>query len=487
MKKFELLPWAVVSEVLLLMVSFGSTAAPAAVSYTVAGQVVGQDFNSLANNPLNTTASWANDSTLPGWYVVSSTGGTFSSYKVFDGGGASQNALMSLGTIGDADRALGYQTGTGGTSIHYGLRLVNNTGVVLNDFSLQYKGEQWRAVDTPVDSLVFDYRVFPAGSGSLTAASGWTAVESLRFDSPHFHSSATENRGLNGNLPANSAQLSGTASGLYWLPGQELWLRWTDLARNPSNQNVYQMMAIDDVQFTTPETTLREVPIYFDLGPSTQQVLDPTVTSHAYGYYNNVTSQTAGLKTTDAVNVDKASTGISLSITDAFDGVTSAGTQGEVSSAAGFHEDAQQDGFFIRSFDSGAAAVRLENLDPSLVYNIDLFGSRTANAPSDRYTVYTINGMEQVLDTKGNTSDVASFFKVAPQYDSVLDGYVIDIGIRLLTGNDTHLLQLLGIESTNTDHGYLNAIRVTPVPEPGTMMLLLAALAGFAMVGRRRR
>ncbi|MDZ7618130.1 MAG: hypothetical protein U1E05_14085, partial [Patescibacteria group bacterium] len=442
------------------------------MSYTAAGQMVSETFDTLANSPLNSTPTWTNGTTLPGWYVGTSTGGTIGSYKVFNGSGASQNVLMSLGTTGDSDRALGYQTGTGGTSIHYGLRLVNNTGTVLHDFSLQYKGEQWRVVDTPVDSLVFDYQVFASGAGSLTTGSGWTAIDSLRFNSPHYHSDAANNRVLDGNLAANSATLSGTATGLHWLPGRELWLRWTDLAQNGSSQNVYQMMALDDVQFTTPEATLREVPICFDFGRSDTTTPVPGASDYLFGYYNNVTSEGTGLKISSAVNVDNATTGMSLSITNGFDGITASSSQGEVSNAAGFHQNAQQDGFFIRTSGSGEAAFRLENLDPDLVYNIELFGSRTSVA-SDRYTVYTIGDMEQVLDTKANTANVATFLKVAPEYNAGLDSYVIDIGVRLLLNSDTDLLGQLAIPSTNTDHGYLNALRVTPVPEPGTPLLLL--------------
>lgn len=213
----------------------------AGISYAAAGQVLSENFNALANAPLNQTAPWADGITVPGWYVATSSEGSFTSYKVFNGSSASQNVLMSLGTTGEGDRALGFQTQATNVSTHYGLRLVNNTDTELYEFTLGYKGEQWRWVDPGVDRLQFDYQVFDSGMGNLTAASGWNTVASLQFNSPKYN--ATSNQGIDGNLPENSAVLTGTARGIAWRPGQELWLRWTDIGAS------WQMMGIDDVSF----------------------------------------------------------------------------------------------------------------------------------------------------------------------------------------------------------------------------------------------
>jgi len=222
-------------------------ATAAGLNYSAAGQVVSENFDSLANTPLNATGQWLNGITVPGWYVTTSAGASLDTYTVHDGSVAKQNALLSVGTIGENDRALGFQTATTTVHTHYGLLLVNNTGMSLDRFTLSYKGEQWRWVNPGLDSLVFEYQVFDAAEGSLTAASGWAAVDELRFDSPK--TNATLNQGLDGNLPENSALLTGSAMGFLWKPGQELWLRWTDTGAS------WQMMGIDDVSFfaTVPE------------------------------------------------------------------------------------------------------------------------------------------------------------------------------------------------------------------------------------------
>lgn len=214
------------------------------IPVTVPGQVVQQDFNTLGNSPNNTTQPWNDGTTLPGWYFIWNNGTSVEAYRIFDGTAAKQNELLSLGQAGDADRALGFQTGGTSGTVHYGLRLVNGSGMTLDGFRLEYTGEQWRAVNSSVPSeIVFTYQVFDAGSGSLTATTGWTPVADLRFVAPQYHSSSADNRPLDGNAPDNRAELAGGAMDIPWAPGRELWLRWTDI------QPPHQMMGVDDVWF----------------------------------------------------------------------------------------------------------------------------------------------------------------------------------------------------------------------------------------------
>ncbi|MDY0170919.1 MAG: PEP-CTERM sorting domain-containing protein [Thermoguttaceae bacterium] len=213
-----------------------------AVSVTVPGDVIQQDFNTLGNSPNNTTQPWNDGATLPGWYFVRNNGTGVEDYRIFNGTAARQNELLSLGQADDPDRALGFQTSSASGSVHYGLRLVNDGGMILDGFQLAYTGEQWRAVNSSGPSeIVFSYQVFDAGNGDLRAASGWTEIGDLKFIAPRYHSSSSDNTGLDGNDPANRAELYGVATDMTWAPGQELWLRWTDI------QPPHQMMGIDDV------------------------------------------------------------------------------------------------------------------------------------------------------------------------------------------------------------------------------------------------
>ncbi len=119
------------------------------------------------------------------------------------------------------------QSATGYTvSSAFGVRLVNNTGALVTDFSVSYIGEQWSRGENATqvsDSLAFSYQIFDAGTGSL-AFSSWISAANLDFISPDAGLSTAAN--LDGNLSENQAAVSGAITGSSLADGQELWIRW---------------------------------------------------------------------------------------------------------------------------------------------------------------------------------------------------------------------------------------------------------------------
>ena len=98
-------------------------AAAAPVVIPSAGLVYAQNFNTLATaaNNGNATTPWADDSTLPGWFLYRAGNGTppgFAGasyvYRVADGSAApSVGIFHSMGAAGNTDRALGSPSTTG--------------------------------------------------------------------------------------------------------------------------------------------------------------------------------------------------------------------------------------------------------------------------------------------------------------------------------------------------------------------------------------
>lgn len=233
----------------------------AAISYTVVGGTVTENFDSLPNTPTNvsiqSTVPWIDDSTssatqtsLPGWYLYHATtqaeGGTNGHQRIrFGSGNSSTGSFYSFGTNAATDRALGNLTSSTINTSYLALRLTNNTGQTLGQFTLNYIGEQWRdgGNASPVaQTMNFGYAVTAAAPTNISTLST-TSVAALDFTSPIFTATAAA---LDGNAAANRTAISTTVGGFTWNPGEDLWLRWTDIDHAGNDHG----LSIDDLSFT---------------------------------------------------------------------------------------------------------------------------------------------------------------------------------------------------------------------------------------------
>lgn len=265
------------------------TQTQAAITYL--GGTYSQNFDTLPNGPRNTSLGntplgWIDDTAAPaagnfsivGWYLFNpdtsnSEGGFNGNQRLRVGGTPTTSAAGSFYAFGDADstdRALGaVPSGTiaeSNTDIHYGLRLTNDTGNTLTQFTVDYTAEQWRSA-TPVagrpagnQSVTLDYRL----GGTDLDAEPFIDIPGGGFDSiidspPLTGDPPVANPHLNGNDPANRLTGQGaTVTGINWAPGEDLWVRW-------SQTNVFSAegeiadhgLAIDDLTFSAqvPEPT----------------------------------------------------------------------------------------------------------------------------------------------------------------------------------------------------------------------------------------
>jgi PEP-CTERM motif len=248
------------------------------VLYGTAGSTYSQNFDSLPNTPENvnlqtfaTPTQWADNSTstssqisLTGWYLYhpitnpGSEGGANGHQRIRIGSGsASTGAFMSFGSTGSSDRALGDVGSTtiaaNNADVYIGLRIKNTTGQTLDSFTLTYNGEQWRdgGNATPVaQSMTFGWSTTATAINDLPAS--FTTVATLGYDSPVFTAAAGA---VDGNVAGRVNGITATVTGLNWLDGTDLWLRWDDV-QNAGNDHG---LAIDDVNFTgfatVPEPT----------------------------------------------------------------------------------------------------------------------------------------------------------------------------------------------------------------------------------------
>ncbi|MEG4987521.1 cadherin repeat domain-containing protein, partial [Microcoleus sp. BR0-C5] len=208
-----------------------------------------QNFNTLES-------SGSPSSIMPtGWeFLESGTNNANNTYGIDDGTSPPGNTY-SYGTGNTNDRALG---GLRSNNLipTLGVSFTNNTGSTIRSLAINYRGEQWRlgAVNR-TDRLDFQYSL---DATSLLSTGSWVDFNSLDFSSVV----TTGPLGaLNGNASQNSANLSGTISGLSIANGEKFYLRWQDLDVPGPDDG----LAIDDFSLTP---TLNLAPTNISLSPS---------------------------------------------------------------------------------------------------------------------------------------------------------------------------------------------------------------------------
>lgn len=223
-------------------------------SFSAMGTPYTQNFNTLTAGVDGGTYPWTNNTTLTGWYVEEVAGAADdlplieASYTTLSNGGSSY-IFRSGPDCNLGSRAAG-STGT----CHYGVRILNSTGLTITSVYVDYYGEQWSIAEngTNVNTNTFSYQVGAAVT-SLTAGS-WTNVSALNFTQIWTSSQSAGLGGsacggtssqclaLDGNQSANRRRIEGCIT-VTIPPGQEIMLRWSDID-NPANDHHLQ---IDDV------------------------------------------------------------------------------------------------------------------------------------------------------------------------------------------------------------------------------------------------
>lgn len=250
---FKVFSLVTILALVLAAVPLQSVKAAGSVALTASGY--SQNFDSLANS--GSSASWTNDSTLPGWYLGTDATPTVTSYNVSTGTGTA-GAFYSFGsTTALTDRALGgigsnAYYGTSGVGKGYmGIVLQNQTGANIDTLTISYTGEQWRNnSNTSAQSLTFSYVI--SSSIPALAASG-TSVSALAFTSP-IHTSASA--ALDGNATANRVPLAASITGIIIPDGYYVLLRWTDL-NDGGNDHA---LAIDDLSVSVNTLPVDQAP-----------------------------------------------------------------------------------------------------------------------------------------------------------------------------------------------------------------------------------
>lgn len=234
---------------LLICPQAKSQPAPGTAAYTVIAGTYSQSFDGLpatgsfsllGKGPISLAAGPVNASNLTGWQLWMYAGSNANAGFLPGTGSGTGNGAYSFGSSGSAERCLGSLSSSTGI-YSMGLVLTNLTGSVLNRFTLAFTAEQWRKGG----SAQKNYWRFRYKTGQFTSINqpNTIAEPNLDFSSAVFTSGAGS---LNGNLAANQQAISYTVTGIKWLPGEQLLLRWDDTDESGNDDG----MGIDNLSFT---------------------------------------------------------------------------------------------------------------------------------------------------------------------------------------------------------------------------------------------
>lgn len=162
--------------------------------------------------------------------------------------------------------------------------------------------------------------------------------------------------------------------------------------------------------------------------------------------------------------------GVSITTNNFANSVNNTGTYASGGTVASWVDTTAVTTTWIRSGGTGPATVVISGLDDDITYTMDLVSAR--NTGTSQLGNLFVNGGASDIGVSTNYSAPAAW----------TSGQVLTwTAITPVSGSIT--LSINGIDSSNTS--YLNALRLTAVPEPSVAILSAAGL-GVVMIFRRR-
>ncbi|MDF3129497.1 PEP-CTERM sorting domain-containing protein [Kiritimatiellaeota bacterium B1221] len=207
----------------------------------------------------------------------------------------------------------------------------------------------------------------------------------------------------------------------------------------------------------------------------------PTATSSLPETWNNVTQRTDDKANLLDINGD--ATGIAMSTSTGGFGGTSSWNDGEAPSSAMFDAfevgSVMTDGIYVSNGNVGT--ITFSGLDMSKTYEITLTAARKEG--EERYTRYAIAGYgTQILQVAGDNPYAGTGTTTWNN-----DDFITFSGI---TGMTTFDLTVQGNQASDftgaVTWGYVNALQISAIPEPSSLLLLGLSFLGLIVLRRRK-
>ena len=218
---------------LILLCAAAPISVTAQISYT--GGAYTQDFDTLKSGTI-----YRDYTNLPAGWVVSH--GSYVWTTVTNGYSNNYGTYCFSSSASDSNKSIGLVIGSTGQA-YLGARLHNATGVTLKSFSLSYLAKQWvKGGVTSNDQVIpFSYSL------DATNLTSGTYANVTALDMHSINDGDGVYAALNGNVVSNQAFIASTVSGISWLQGQDLWIRWSGVSHPFYSSHA---LAVDDLSFS---------------------------------------------------------------------------------------------------------------------------------------------------------------------------------------------------------------------------------------------
>ena len=269
---------------LLLLLLFSFLQSFSQVSITALNTSKTENFDALGSTGIALVNGWT--AVKAGGSNAVALGGTIplSVYTTSSNAGACYNT----GTPAASDRSIG-SLASGSLIPRFGAAYQNNTGTTVSSIDLSAVMEQWRSgsSNTVNEILPFEYSTNATSIADTTAT--WISFSTMDLNEKL--TSTAIAAGVDGNLPVNQTNISGTISSITLSNGAVLYIRWTD-KDDAGSDGIY---AVDDFSITFKATAIISPKIVANATSLTFNNQTVSVNSAAQSYILTGTSLTTNL------------------------------------------------------------------------------------------------------------------------------------------------------------------------------------------------